>query len=317
MKKEYIILAVVIVVLALVLLLRNRDRTHYTLPELEPIEKMEVTRLVISQADSALTLARHDATWKIEPYGYPVDRTHIDKMLDALGDFALTTLVSEAKNYVPYELNDEKRIGIEAFMGETRIAQFDIGKPASTYRHTFVRLADDPKVYQARSNLRSVFDKEIKQLRDKVVLTVEKEYITGVTFTGEAGSLALQHFGPGSEAVPPVGADSLVPEPLSPWRTAEGEEADENTVTRIIDRLVNLKCDSYIYGKTKDDFTDPILTVTIEGSESVVLSVFEKRDDNKYPALSSESDYPFLLAEWAVKQINKTPDELMGRSQEQ
>lgn len=317
MKKEYIILAVVIVVLALVLMLRNRDKTHYTLPKLEPVEKNEVTRIVISRADSALTLARHDDAWKIEPYGYPVDRTYIDKMLDALSGFELATLVSEAKNYVPYELDDEKRIGIEAFTGETQVMRFDIGKPASTYRHTFVRLADDPNVYQARSNLRSVFDKDIKQLRDKVVLTVEKEYISDVTFAGEAGSLSLRYFAPGSEAVPPVGTDSLVPEPLSPWRTADGEEADENTISRVIDRLVSLKCDSYIYGKTKDDFTDPILTVTIEGSESAVLSVFAKRDDNKYPALSSECDYPFLLAEWVVKQINKTPDELMGKGGEQ
>jgi hypothetical protein len=313
-KKEYIVLAVIIVVLALVLLFRNSDRTHYTLPELEPVKRMQVTRLVISSADSAITLGRHDEVWKIEPYGYPADRSHVDKMLDAVTGLTLTTLVSEAKNYVPYELDDANRISIEAFEGDTRIAKFDIGKPASTYRHTFVRLEGNPKVYQARENLRTVFDKKVEQLRDKVVLTVEKEYVTGITFVSGADSMALHRVEPG--VVPPVGGDTLVPEPVSPWRTNEGIGADETTIDRVIDRLVSLKCDAFIDGKSKEDFTDPILTILVEGSETVSLSVYEKGEDNKYPALSSESGYPFLLPEWVVNQINKTPEELMGRASE-
>ncbi len=311
-KKEYIVLAVIIVVLILVLVLRNQDRTHYTLPEPGPVEKMQVTRIVISRADSALTLARHDETWKIEPYGYPVDRSNVDKMLDALTGFTLTTLVSEAENYIPYELNEEKRIGIEAFEGDRQIARFDIGKPASTYRHTFVRLADDPKVYQARENLRTVFDKEIKQIRDKVVLAVEKDYITDLTFVSGADTFTLKRVEPGSSAVPPVAGDSLMPEPVSPWQTIDRRGADEKIVDGVVTRLAALKCDSYIYGKTKDDFTGPIFTLRVGGSEAATLSVFEKGEDNKYPAVSSENDYPFYLPEWVVKQIKKTPDELMG-----
>ncbi len=311
-KKEYIILALIIVVLALVLLLRNGDRTHYTLPELAPVKKMQITRLVISGADSAITLGRYDDVWKIEPYGYPADRSHVDKMLDAVTGLTLTTLVSEAENYVPYELDDAKRIGIEAFEGDARIAMFDIGKPASTYRHTFVRLEGDPKVYQAHENLRTIFDKKVEQLRDKVVLTVEKEFVTGITFVSGADSLALHRVEPG--AVPPVAGDTIVPEPVSAWRTGEGIGADETTVDRVIDRLVSLKCDAFIDGKSREDFTDPILTLLVNGSETVSLSVYEKGEDNKYPAVSSESDYPFLLPEWVVKQINKTPDELMGRA---
>ncbi len=313
-KKEYIALAVIIVVLALVLLLRNSDRTHYTLPELAPVEKMQITRLVISGADSSITLGRHDEVWRIEPYGYPADRSLVDKMLDAVTGLALTTLVSEAENYVPYELDDAKRIGIEAFEGDTRIAKFDIGKPASTYRHTFVRLDGDPKVYQARENLRTVFDKKVEQLRDKVVLTVEKEFVTGITFVSGADSLALYRVEPG--VVPPVEGDTTIPEPVSTWRNGDGIGADETTVDRVIDRLVSLKCDAFIDGKSKGDFTNPILTLVVDGSETVSLSVYEKGEDNKYPAVSSESDYPFLLPEWAVKQINKTPDELMGKTPE-
>lgn len=315
-KKEYIVLAVIIVVLILILVLRNQDKTHYTLPELEPVGKMQITRIVISRDDSVLTLARHDEIWKIEPYGYPVDRSHIDKMLDAVTGFTLTTLVSESENYVPYELNEEKRIGIEVFEGDAQIARFDIGKPASTYHHTFVRLADDPKVYQARENLRSVFDKEIKQLRDKVVLTVQKDYITDLTFVSGADTLTLKRVEPGSSAVPPVSGDTLMPEPVSPWRTIDGRGADERIVDGVVTRLTNLKCDSYIYGKMKSDFTDPIFTLRVEGSEPATLSVFEQGENSKYPAVSSENDYPFYLPEWVIKQIKKTPDELMGMSSE-
>ncbi len=311
-KKEYIVLAVIIVVLILVLVLRNQDKTHYTLPELEPVGEMQITRIVISRADSALTLARHDEIWKIEPYGYPVDPSHIEKMLDAVTGFTLTTLVSESENYIPYELNEEKRIGIEAFEGDRRIARFDIGKPASTYRHTFVRLADDPKVYQARENLRTIFDKEIKQIHDKIVLKVRKDYITDLTFVSGADTFTLKRVEPGSGAVPPVAGDSLMPEPISPWQTIDGRGADEKIVDGVVTRLTALKCDGYIYGRMKNDFTDPIFTLRVEGAEPATLTVFEKGENNKYPAVSSENEYPFYLPEWVIKQIKKTPDELMG-----
>jgi len=331
LKKEYIALGVIIVVLVIYLVLRTADKTHYKLPELEHVEKSQITQLIIARADSAITLKLVGDRWCIEPQGYPIDQNTVDKMLDAVSKFTLTTLVSQSKDYHRYELTDEKKIGIEVFGRNGVLRKFDIGKTASTYRHTYVRLEGDPVVYQARENMRTTFDTELERLRDKSVMAFDKETVTSIVIESDTESLTLKNTemlvearpeekgeeegeGAGEEAAGAgsEGEEVAGSEPESKWQTPEGEAADDNAVDRVLNTLSNLKCDKYIYGRTKDDLTEPVFTVTVEGTEMVSLSIFEQ-ENNQYPALSSQNDYPFLLSEYRVKQIMKKPDELLGK----
>lgn len=311
-KKEYIFLIIVIVALSLYLIFRNQDRTHYTLPEQKSIEQTAITKIVISRADSSIILERHDDRWLIDPMGYPTDQTKVDKMLETLSNFSLTTLVSESKNYDPYDLTDEKKIGIEVYGGDAMLTTFDIGKTASTFRHTYVRVGDDPKVYQARENIQRVFDHQIDRLRDKTAVNIDRELVTEITVVDSVGTLTIRKNIEPPLPDPTAAEDTIAVEPPPPWQTEDGREANEKTINQILTRMAKLNCDSYIEGKTKDDFTEPIYSITVKADETVTLSIYAKKEeDRKYPALSSKNDYPFLLPEWAVKQIIKKRDELV------
>lgn len=314
MKKEYIGLAVVIVALCLVLILKKGDRTHYRLPELAPVSAKQITKLIVAGADSALTIERQGDLWRIAPYGFPADTSQVNRMINAVAGFTITELVSEAGNYVPYELDEGKRIAVEAFEGDRSLLKFSIGKPAPTYSHTFVLLENDPRIYQARENLRSELGKDMEQLRDKVVLTVPKDGIDGVTLVSKGDSLTLQQVSGGSGAVPPAPADTGIVAPGPLWLTADGKAVDERAIEGILDRLVSLRCDGFIKGRVKGDFKDPVFTIRVDGAESAFLSVYDKGEDAKYPAVSSESEYPFYLGEWTIKQIMKKPDELLEKA---
>ncbi|MCK4235887.1 MAG: DUF4340 domain-containing protein, partial [Candidatus Krumholzibacteria bacterium] len=183
-------------------------------------------------------------------------------------------------------------------------------KTAST-RHTFVRLDDDHRVYQARGDIRRPFDLEVDKLRDKSVVKFDRETVTGITVASGEGSLLLNKTDASAVVTPPEPEDTVQTGPPPQWRTEDGRAGDEKVIDRIISTLAGLKCDGYIGGRTKDDFADPVCIITVECSERVSLSIFEKRDDNKHPAVSSQNDYPFLLPEWRVKQIMKKPEELV------
>lgn len=99
--------------------------------------------------------------------------------------------------------------------------------------------------------------------------------------------------------------------PAPAWTTEDGREAQENVINGIIGTLANLRCAEFIEGKGKEDFSDPIFTITLQGASSVTLEIFDKQDDDKYPAISSQSDYPFLLTEGVVNRFKKTPEEVL------
>lgn len=311
-KKEHIVLAVVILGLLIYILFKNTDRTHYELPVLDKIETSDISKIVITRASGEMALERRDDRWIIQPEGYPADQDQIDLMLDAVTDVVLTSLVSESGSYTQYDLSDDKKIGLEIFTGEQSKRTFDIGKTASTYRHTYVRLKDNRNVYQARNNIRHPFDTEIGKLRDKKVAVFDKEFVTAVTIKDAGGTFEI-----GKPQIPPASmtgdADSLAAQPAPAWQTADGRTADSNVVDGILTTLGNLKCDSYIEGKTKSDFNSPVFSISVDGSNPVTLDIFALQEDKKYPAVSSQNEYPFLLTEWAVKRIMKKPDEIVKK----
>jgi hypothetical protein len=315
LKKEYLILVAVLVALILYISLKNTDRTHYDLPEFSKIDKADITKLVVNRSEGPLTLQRSGEKWTIEPQGYPADQTQVDQMLNAAGDLTLTSLVSESRNYSQYELSDKKKIKIEVYTTGGLARQFDIGKTASTYRHTFVRLPDDPRVYQARDNLRQPFEAEVERLRDKVVSAFDKDLATAVTIADSSGTLQIS-----KREVPPVpmpgkSTDSVATETGPIWQTADGRAADDKTMDNIIATLSNLRCNSYLEGKSKSDYSAPIFSISVESDKPVSLEVYRKQEDNLYPAVSSQNDYPFLLAEWTVKRLMKKPDEILKKTE--
>ncbi len=320
-KKEHIILAVIILALSLYVILRNPNRTHYKLPELSEVAEKDISKIEISKSDASIVLNKEDDKWHIAPQGYLADTEKVKNMLDSVEKFALTALVSESKNYSRYDLDDENKITVKAWTGGTLKRKFEVGKAASSFRHTFVRLADDHRVYHAMGNLRTKFDETVDKLRDKTVLSFDKTEIQDIRITKDKQVVAFNR-----TQVPVVvkageEADEQSPASVKEetlWQTADGKKADETQLDRLLSTLSNLSCEKYIDDKKKEYFKDSIYTVQLVGAEEYTLSIFAKtdKDAENYPAVSSANDYPFLLQEWQAKNLMKKPDELMAKSKE-
>ena len=320
-KREYIILILVIAALSLYLFMKKADKTHYSLPELSPLAQEEITRLTINKKDSQLLLEQENDRWLIHPQKYPADSAMITKMLETLADLTLTAMVSESENYLIFDLDEENRISVEAFQGENLARRLDIGKAAPSNRHTFVKLADDSRVYHAAESFRDRFDKEISALRDKQVMKIEdQEAVSELILMSEKDSIHILR-----ATIPPAvdlnqegdeqGEEAPPAEPPAKWQTAEGEAVKEEPIDTLITTLSDLKCDQYVEDGKKEDYTEPTLTVSLKGVQDYEFSLYQK-EDNKYPATSSGNEYPFLIPEWRAKKINLEISELVETSED-
>ncbi|NNL78668.1 MAG: hypothetical protein HKO68_20235, partial [Desulfobacterales bacterium] len=86
LKKEYIILALIIIALSVYLVTRSTNRTFYQLPEMPRVTQKEITRLQIIKAGAALEITKKDNTWYIAPEEYPADADKIKDMLGTIAD---------------------------------------------------------------------------------------------------------------------------------------------------------------------------------------------------------------------------------------
>jgi hypothetical protein len=318
-KKEYLILILIIAALSTYLLIRSSDRTRYQLPELGGLKQSDINKIEISKNGNSLVLEKRDDQWYIEPAGYLADKTKVNAMLNVFESLALTALVSESKDYNRYDLNAEKRITVKAWQQGTLKRNFDIGKAAPSFRHTFVRLDGDSRVYHARDNFRSKFDFTIAALRDKTVLSFKTTDIQQVQIIKDRASVKLVR-----SEVPVSPSAAQPPKPESApaaavkfeWQGDGGQKANEQNLNRLLTTLGDLKCADYINDRSKDAFSAPIYTAKLKGIQDHQLEIFAKlkKDDKNYPAVSSGSHYPFWLSETKVQQIMIDPEEMIKKS---
>jgi len=320
-KKEHLILVALILVLSLYLILHKRDKSHYRLPEFPKVMKKEISKVEISNQDKTIVLNRKDNSWHIVPQGYPADANQVESMLDVIEKLSLTALVSESKNYKRYNLDEGNKLIVEAWSGDTLRREFEIGKAATTFQHTFVKLSEDHRVYQARGNFRSKFAVSVDNLRDKTVLAFDAEEIQEIRLSkGEQSIVFTRKQVPDeiTSSEEEKSQSSQAPTEKATWRSTDGKRADESQLNRMLTTLSNLRCEKYLDDRKKEELSDPIYTIELKGVQEYSLSVYAKIDEssNNYPTTSSDNDYPFLLPSRQVNDIMKNPEEFLEKTSE-
>ena len=306
MKKEYIILAAIIVVLSAYLVLHREGTAPVDLPVLEDLSQVDLSKIEIAKAGKTITLERQDGAWVVGADKFPADENQVKAMVTHIKDLKITALVSEAENYARYDLDDEHKIKVTAYGNGKVLRTFDVGKAASSYRHTFVRMDKDKRVFHAEENFRDALDKSDDGLTDKKVLACDPEKITGIKADMDKTSYGFERK---KEAVPVASAEKQdgekkAPQTLDLWADASGKEMDKTKITDFIMLFSNLNCDRYIKGSKKEDFKDPLLHVSLSGDKTLSLSIFNKPDDQEgFPAVSSETPFPFTLSAEKVEEI--------------
>jgi hypothetical protein len=309
LKKEYPILVAVVIALALYLVLRNTDRIHYQLPDVPQVDGTQITKLEITRSGKLILLNKKDNNWFVGPDNYPADSNKVKSMLEIVEKLILTTLVSESKNYFRYDLSGDKKIVVKAWSGNRLDREFEIGKAATTFRHTHVKLSADPNVYQAQGEFRRRFDQSIDDLRDLTVLSFDQDDIREIRIIEEGKTLIVviqKDFEESTgEKTDPNTKPDQVTKAKKIWETPDGKKVDMSELKRFLSTLSRLKCEKFIPKNKKTEFKDPIYEIQLKGIKHYSLSLFAKegKDEKIYPAISSENDYPFYLADHQVDDL--------------
>ena len=305
-KTEYLVLTAIIIAAAAYLAFHKQNREHYTLPKLPTVSVDEITRVDIARGDKTITLSKDGDTWKITPGAYAADGAKVKGMLSAIADLSVTALVSESKAYARYDLTEDKRIRVTAYAKDRPLRSMDIGKPAATFQHTFIKLPDDDRVYHGAGDFRRQFDRSVDDLRDKVIMVFQPEKInaiTAVTLTDDFRLTRKPAPPQTAEASPTPGGSA----PSAAWLTGAGREIAGSAIDPFLNRLNRMECNRYLDNMAPEDLGTPVLTVTLGGEKTITLQIYTEITgiaDGK-PAVSTENSQPFILPSWQVESLEE------------
>jgi hypothetical protein len=326
MKKEYIVLIIVIIALVLYLAFRKSDRTYYELPEFSEFSSKQVSKIELNSPDGALELTKKDDQWVVGEKAYAADKNKVGDMLSLLKELKVTALVSESASYVRYDLSPDKKITVKAWAGSRLERELDVGKVANTFRHTFVKLPGDKSVYHAEGNFRPKFDVSLDDIRDKQVLIFDENEMAEVLVQAGDQTLALtkkEMTEEPSDSTPEEGTGTadekgVIAEIKTVWQTSDGDEIDKDVVDRLLSALSDLKCSGYLEDSKKGALKDPTYSATLKGEgKEYTISLFEElgTEENEIPGLSSMNDSPFYFQTWKAEDITDAIQDLFPKTE--
>lgn len=304
MKKEYLILAVLILALSAYLVFKKDNQSNYALPEAITIDSGKIDRIKITKGNKTIELSKKNDTWVVTDKEFSADMPGVNDILDVIRNLKITDLISESKDFIRYELDDDNAIGVKAFKGSDLLMAFTIGKTAPSFNHTFVMLANDTHIYQANKSFRNFFDKSIGDLRDKKILSFKEDSIKKLILEKDGIIKTLK----ASES------KEDKENPLVSWKFEDNSSPDKETMNNLLSSLSFLACEGFSDSLSKTDLEKevPVCKITLENDTPIVLHIFDRKNEDKIMATSSMSLYPFFLESFKAKNILSYVDKLAG-----
>ena len=309
MKKEYLILIVLILILGAYLLFHKDNKDNTILPEIARIDIAKITGLIIDKKQGSIEFTKKEKKWVLTDKEYLADSSSVENMLDTLKTIKLSTLVSQKGDLKRYELDDEKYIRVKVLDGAKTIFEFTMGKTAPTFNHTFVMLTDNKDIYHANGSFRSYFDKTMDDFRDKKVLNFKKESIK--QFTVEKAGL--------SRTLISKETKKEDKEALLTWSSEDGTSADKEVISSLLSSVSFLECEKYLDSSTKNDLKKetPLCKIHLENGSNIELMLFEIDKQDNLMGISSMNGYVFELSQFNGKEIISNIEKLLGITKEE
>ncbi len=301
MKKEYLVLVLIIAAVCAYLVFNTPDERHYSLPQISDVNAGDISRIDITTDEEKIRCVEQETGWVLEPGNYKADPDKIQKMVDSIASLTVTALVAEKGSPARYGLDEKNRIEVTALAGSEGVRKFAVGKTASTYNHTFITLDSGNKVYHASGNLQRTFGKSLADLRDKQVMSFDPAAINRVVL--KKGDRAMTVFR--------ISTDDSG---KSKWQTETGPVPEKGAVESLVSTFSNFECTGFAEQENKTAFKDTqvLLELKFEGKKTYRFTVFRKNDDGVYPALSSESPWPVTLQSRKMDPVVSDADKILG-----
>ncbi len=311
MKKEYLILAVVILALSVYLVLKKDNLQNYTLPEPMKIEQGEINKILITRKNIPVELVRENEIWVVSDKKFTADTNKVNKLLDVIRNLKVSGLISESSDTIRYELDEPQAIDVKVFKDQEPLLSFKIGKTAPSGNHTFIMLAGGTKIYQADKNFQNEFNTSVDTIRDKQVLTFKQSAIEQITLVKDGVTKNLTR----APAPAPAKDDK---ETNVSWKFEDGTTPAKEALTNLLSSLSFLKCERFSDLSMEElEKLSPLCKITIKDTTPIVLKIFEKKDGDSMVATSSMNPYPFVLESYKGKDILSYVDQLAGLVKEE
>lgn len=156
------------------------------------VKSEDVSELQLDYADRKIHLKKNDGQWRLtEPIESAADASAVDGVIN-------TATTAEIKKKLEGGSGDLARYGLDKPLvtltlkvGDKELTPVSVGKEAPVGGSVYVLRKDEPSVLLSSSSLRLGLDKQVKDLRDKKILTVADDDLRSIEIHSDRKDIRL------------------------------------------------------------------------------------------------------------------------------
>ncbi len=265
------------------------------------VESDAVTGLTLTYPDREIELRKTDGTWRVtKPVDALADEAAVKALLGTLtGAEVQKTLDEMPSDLEPFGLA-KPTVTVQVATAAGEQPPIAVGKNTTIGGKTYVRKGEEQKIYLTTSSIAFGLDKQVKDLRDKQILSFQDADVQRVTIEGRER--------------PTV---TLARKDKDAWTVAPGDlPADPTEVRSYLATLRSLRATDFPDDAPSDlgryGLAEPRLTVTVatgkDGAQTQTLLIGgDKTDGTQKLVYAKRASGPVVygVGEWAVKSLDK------------
>lgn len=232
-------------------------------------DRDKVAAVTLTYPDRKIVVRKVDGKWRlVEPLEDLADETAVENLVRAVAECEIKkTLDDVPADLAPFQL-DKPKVEVLVALADQELPLIKVGKNTPVGFSTYIQRADDPKVHLTGSAFASGMDKQVKDLRDKQILSFSDDSIRRIALQRSDGRILLKKT-----------EEAWTIEEPAPY------SADATTVRSFLSTLRSLRAVDFVAEQASDlapyGLDSPRVSVTLYG---------DKEDDQRQLLVGGEND---------------------------
>lgn len=294
-RNTYILigLLVLLLIIAYVVMQKPGEQSSTTSStgNLLVIDSLAVDKIEIISPSAEVVLARKGVEWFVEePITYRADQANVASLIQQAKNFEGKGVVSSNPEKQSVYQVDSMGTTVTIYEQGKEKASFVVGKLGSSFAETYIRMKNSNDVHLVGGVFGYMFNRSVKDWRDKTIFSAPRESITEVTFQYGDTTFTLSF----RDSAWMIGRDTV----------------QEYTVNSLLSSLSTLRADDFI--DSPPSFPPKITTLISYSGGQVRFA--EKKGEDKYLVQSSASPQWFEMQSWNANQVLKRKKDLVNSS---
>jgi hypothetical protein len=190
-KKQLYILIGIAAVLVIIAVLTNinfsSSKSSYKIPTiLFKVDSASIDRIDFEERGEKFTISKTNFLWRItSPVDYQANQNFVTQMISSLNRYKIVSLASDnPSNKGYFGFNDTGYVKITVYQSGSPVGSMMIGNMGSSGSHSYIKSADDDKIYLADGIVRGFFykDKGMNEWRDLAMLSINRQHVLSLDF---------------------------------------------------------------------------------------------------------------------------------------